>query len=253
MIRLVCSKGKIAEDDEFTKYIASVASRAISEALEEKCSNEAETEDFLDVCYGVEFFEGIGQYFKLEDQAVGYAIFDKKINRMLEKLSDTSEVYTFDLIEERIFYDLICEMSGKMEINKERDIEDHNERHENAVENVLMKKFELSEENAKSLTRTLTCVAAMEDESEDETNLFFWDNDCMSFFEDGFEQGIKKISKAESMGYGYDYVVEMFEDIGIKVPMLWIGSKEANKIEHETINSGKAIAERLDDLMKGIE
>lgn len=253
MIRLVCSEGKIAEDNEITKYMASVASRAISEAIEELCGNAEDTEKFLDASYGEEFFTGVGHYFKSDDQTVGYTIFKDKIARMLEKLSDTSEVYTFDLIEERIFYDIICELKGQMEINAEIGVENHNERNEEAVTKVLMKKFDYSEEDAKSLTRTLTCVAMMDEEEGDDTNLFFWDSDYLSFFENGFEEGIRAISKAETFGYGYDYVIQMFADIDLKVPMLWIGSREANRIEQEYVNSSEAIAKRLDDMMNGKE
>lgn len=249
MIRLVCSQGKIEEDNEITKYMASVASRAISEAIEELCGNNDDTENFLDASYGEGFFEGVGQYYKSDDQTVGYTIFKDKIARMLEKLSDTSEVYTFDLIEERIFYDIICELKGQMEINAEIGVEFHNERNEETVTNVLMKKFDCSEEDAKSMTRTLICVAVMDEEEEDESNLFFWDRDYITFFENGFTEGIRTISKAETFGYGYDYVLQMFEDIDLNVPMLWIGSKEANRLEQEYVNSSEAIAKKLDDLM----
>ena len=253
MIRLVCSQGKIEEDNEITKYMASVASRVISEAIEELCGNNDDTENFLNASYGEDFFEGVGQYYKSDDQTVGYTIFKDKIARMLEKLSDTSEVYTFDLIEERIFYDIICELKGQMEINAEIGVEYHNERNEEAVTKVLMKKFDYSEEDAKSLTRTLTCVAMMDEEEGDDTNLFFWDSDYLSFFENGFVEGIRAISKAETFGYGYDYVLQMFEDIDLEVPMLWIGSREAYRIEQEYVNSSEAIAKKLDDMMNGKE
>lgn len=57
MIRLVCSQGKIEEDNEITKYMASVASRAISEAIEELCGNNDDTENFLDASYGEGFLK----------------------------------------------------------------------------------------------------------------------------------------------------------------------------------------------------
>ena len=45
----------------------------------------------------------------------------------------------------------------------------------------------------------------------------------------------------------------MFEDIDLEVPMLWIGSREAYRIEQEYVNSSEAIAKKLDDMMNGKE
>ena len=76
-------------------------------------------------------------------------------------------------------------------------------------------------------------------------NLVFWDDDYLWFFENGFIEGVKHMLAAEGemFGYGYKYVVELFEDINLKAPMLLIGTESA----HQIVN--KMAMERYNELM----
>ena len=56
---------------------------------------------------GEPFFHGIGEFFSQEDDAVGKEILARKLHRMSQKMLDPKEFYTFDLLEELIFYLMI--------------------------------------------------------------------------------------------------------------------------------------------------
>ncbi|MCD8073924.1 MAG: hypothetical protein LUF27_02605 [Lachnospiraceae bacterium] len=50
----------------------------------------------------------------------------------------------------------------------------------------------------------------------------------------------------EQAGYGYDYTCDIFRDIGLKSPLLLLGTKEANRIANEV--SAKRAMEMMNKL-----
>ena len=81
-------------------------------------------------------------------------------------------------------------------------------------------------------------------------SLFFWDDDCLLFF-DGDEYFIDSIHQITSgagaaMGYGYEDVTKIFTDAGYQLPLWLVGTKAAYDAREESLR------ERLKNLQDQI-
>ena len=183
------------------------------------------------------FFYGIGEYFSQDDDAVGKEIIARKVHRMSQKMLDPKEFYTFDLLEEFIFYLMIEIMRAlyqQASTKKEKE-NSYNKMAQDEAEAELQNRFGLSKREAKKTARQMYRMFEMGLKDEEDENLFFWDDDYSFFWMKGFVEGIRLIKGAagEHLGYGYQSACEIFSDIGINPPLRLLGTEEGNRIVNE--------------------
>ena len=286
---------RLANFDEETriyKYLSSIASDTICQALDNWMSdeedikalyeNEFEKDEDDESFFGeedleretpAEFFKGISEYISADgldrwshiddreisaDGRVGMEIISRKINRMKEKMSDPDHFYTFDLFEELLFYlmtdfyETIILMEGfeeegidieeldddtEIEVELEYETED-----EDILEtfDVLMEEYGLEEEEAMMLAYAVYRPELMgiDPDDDNEDSLFFWDEDFLLFFQNGFVPGIQLMVSGMGSVLGYEYVnvKGIFTDIGLAAPIRLIGTETAYNIKREAID-----------------
>jgi len=251
--------------DENTKkahdlYLEQIASQTIADGLRDCFPLDAEDADlliFLQPCFPENFFKGFGQYVGMQDdEAAGIKFVRAKVKRMLEKLEDSSKGYTFDVFEELLFVIAIHWAKENVMLRKmlgEKKTNPYiNRKQQTAVANELMERFDYSEQEAKNMASNLLRFDKMLLEDEEDDNLFFWDDDCLFFFSNSLIDGINGLKgfTGEQMGYGYDYTCEIFSDIGMKPPIMLVGTKEGNRIANEV--AAKKFAEKMADIIPSV-
>ena len=186
---------------------------------------------------GEPFFRGTGEYFLQDDEAVGKEIIARKLHRMGQKMLDPREFYTFDLLEELIFF-LMTEVTGniygKASTRKEKE-KCCNKEAQDEAETVLHERFGFSKRKSKQTARQMFRVFEMGLKDDEDENMFFWDDDYSFFWAQGFVEGIRRIKGApgEHLGYGYQSACEIFSDIDIRPPIRLLGSEEGNRLLNE--------------------
>ncbi len=194
-----------------------------------------------------DFFKGLKEYISGEkdDYHTGVRLVREKVRRMLEKMNDPLVSYTFDIFEELLFYNAImyCR-EHKKAFKQETTLLDRDR--ERAVALELMESFDYRKKKAVRISRAITRFHEMMIKDEQDSNMFFWDEDFMFFFKESFLGGIALLRgvAGEEAGYGYDYTCEIFTDIGLKVPLRLVGTREANRIMNEISRT------RLQELLK---
>ena len=214
-----------------------------------------------------DFFEGISEYLPVNivrseiisisnevdigrdrigaDGLIGMEILMRKISRMKDKMADPVHYYTFDLFEEYLFAKMLESYNpdafesscDPYVITSEAEITESVQK--------LITEFKVGEEleaeigepgigreYAEFLAHTIHRLDKMDMWSSEEAgfeSLFFWDTDYEMIFEDGFVKGIRGLvgGEAKFLGYGYKDVTGIFTDIGIKAPLLLVGSETA--------------------------
>ena len=201
------------------------------------------------------FFHGIGEYFSQDDDAVGKEIIARKLHRMSQKMLDPKEFYTFDLLEELIFYMMIEIMKELYEhASTRKDKENcYNKAAQDEAEAELQERFGLSKSRAKKTARQMYRIFEMGLKDGEDENAFFWDDDYSFIWARGFVEGIRFIKGAlgEQLGYGYQYACEIFSDIGIKPPIRLLGSTEANRLVNEMAR--EQFSKEMDKICSSLE
>ena len=236
--------------------------------------------------FDVDFFEGIsshisagivrpeiaamadrltGRGFKISDDGrIGMEILARKIGRMKDKMADPVRVYTFDLFEEFLFARMIESYDPEIFEGEEDPyvITTDEEVAESAGK--LLTEFKVGEEleaeldepgigqeYANWLARTIHRLDEMDLWKSEEAgfeSLYFWDMDYELVFGGTFLEGIKGLSggTAAIMGYGYENVKEIFTDIGLRVPLLLVGTEAAFDTVEEVAR--KRMAEVMNEM-----
>lgn len=157
------------------------------------------------------------------------------MKRMREKMVDQSKFYTFDVFEEKILYSLCSydAVLAKIPIGKMRRelVKDKIA----AARIELREKFKLSVKRTNDYSKKMYLASAMLLKDSEDENLIFWDDDYDIFWNEGFIKGIGYLKSlgGQYSGYGYKYTCEIFSDLGIKPPLLLLGTEEANRIANE--------------------
>lgn len=231
-----------------------------------------------------DFFEGISQYLSVstirpeinamldrmktgrrlikEDGRIGMELLARKIGRMKDKMADPNNYYTFDLFEEFLFAKMleayVPEMykgeedpyritsDGEIAVAAERLIRDFHVGKELEAE---LGEEGVGKDYANWLAHTIQRIDQMDLWSSEEAgydSLFFWDDDYEIVFSGTFVEGIRSLVSGTGavLGYSYENVKEIFTDIGLKAPLLLVGSKVAYDITSEVTQ------ERRADIMK---
>lgn len=238
MYRLV-----IYTEKEAVGYLQETASETIAGGLRYvyDCNGSGHTffQDIMGQFAERNFFEGLSQYIFRDDNdsRAGEKLVLKKAGRMLEKVEDPGESYTFDVFEELLFYMAIMYCRNYLRLEKDPQIYDPER--EKAAVSELMEKYRYPEKEAVRTGRAVTKFHEMNLKKNQDKNMFFWDNDYAFIFREGFVKGIQILKGAagEYMGYGYDYACEIFTDIGLEVPLKLLGTKEANRTVNALIMS----------------
>ena len=262
MFRLAGINDENSLDSELYQYLSSAISKTIKDCIDEFLDDIDRFDLFFQYSFSNTFFEGLSQYVKPKalcpggnkaDEQTGYEFTFAKMKRMREKMMDQIEFYTFDVFEERILYFLCCldkdrarTASGK---KKRELLKDKVE----AARLELSEKYKLKAKEANDYSRKMYYASAMLLKESEDDNIIFWDYDFDIFFEKGFIKGINDLKGIIGLyaGYGYEYTCDIFSDVGIKPPLLLLGSKEANRIINE--EDGKKIKKSLDLLHDELE
>ncbi len=154
---------------------------------------------------------------------------------MIEKVKDPCEEYTFDVFEELLFYEAIMHCKEHFRFAKEVEKTFSCKEKEKQIAGKLVEDFHYEKKDAGKISRAISRFHQMGLKTNQDENLFFWDRDFEIVFCKGFIEGIRflKSMAGESLGYGYDYASEIFTDIGMKAPLLLLGTREANRIANE--------------------
>lgn len=239
-----------------------------------------------------DFFEGISQYLSVstvrseinamvdsmktgrrlikEDGRIGMELLARKIDRMKDKMADPNNYYTFDLFEEFLFAKMleayVPEMfegeedpyritsDGEIAVAAERLIRDFHVGEELEAE---LGEEGVGKDYANWLAHTIQRIDQMDLESSEEAgydSLFFWDDDYEIVFSGTFVEGIRSLVSGTGaiLGYSYENVKEIFTDIGLKAPLLLVGSKVAYDITSEVTQERRAdIMKEMPMFMKG--
>ncbi len=272
MFRLVYYADAEPGQDDLGNFLSREASDTIIKAIDEAFSTmEGEAGLQLDPdqfeawykgYFQDDFFEGLGAYLGVTDGEAGREIIGRKILRMREKLADPKEFVTFDILEERIFSKLIWDQqimvdSFKFWHTKEefKDFlkETFDIQKEKEARRYMVERFDLSQRTAKQYAKQIYRLYKMGLDPDESDNLFFWDDDYDSFWQNGFLEGMQmtRSTWGEMRGYGYAYACEMFEDIGIAPPLRLLGSEEANRLINE--KTRETYLARMDEFLKFIQ
>ena len=214
-----------------------------------------------------DFFEGISMYLSTDivrpeinavadkvkigkagisaDGRIGMELLARKIARMKDKMADPVHLYTFDLFEEFLFAKMLDFYDPEIFEGEEDPfvITTDEEVAESArklfVDYKAGEELEaelgepgLAKEYADWLARTIHRVDQMNlwsSEAAGFESLYFWDSDYELVFDGTFLEGIKGLTggTAAIMGYSYEDVKTIFTDIGLKAPLLLIGTQAA--------------------------
>lgn len=216
------------------KFIALVASENILEGIKRLFLSEDDYRKLYQTFYAdIDFFEGLGKYFNASDNDAGYELFRRKLERMEEKLKDDDKAYTFDLLEENILYNCIEETKDGIKSGKY--VSDVDTKKEKKLAAVLTAKYKMKPRLSNWLARKVCRFSEMNLKDDEDDNLFFWDDDYIFYFRNGFVSGIREIKSyiGEMQGYGYDSACTIFSDVGMNVPMRLLGTQYANQIANE--------------------
>lgn len=199
-----------------------------------------------------------------DDSRIGMEFLMRKISRMKEKMADPQEYYTFDLFEEFLFAKMISSYDPEIYkgeedpfiITSDEEIEASAEKLYTELKVGEELEAEIGEEGlgrkyADYLAHTIHRVDRMDLWTSGEAgfeSLFFWDMDYAMIFDNSFVDGIKKLVKgtAAICGYGYKNVEEIFSDVGIKAPLLLVGTETAFDV------IGEATQEQIFEAMKNL-
>ena len=204
-------------------------------------------EDFYAITFSTnvrdaDFFKGLSTYISdradvkkdefgapyTDDTRAGLQLIYLKTNRMKEKMKDPAHYYTFDLLEEYLFHEMIAVYYS---IYVEMDMREEAEKKELALNikktaRELIEEYSVEEETAEEIAESAWKPEKM---GIDNSDLYFWDDDFAIVFADGFVNGIRSLvgGSAAMMGYGYEDVCSIFTDVGIKAPLLLVGTEAA--------------------------
>lgn len=238
MFRLV---GFPKEEKEDHKYLKRVASETISDGLKYVYgvgSGEKAPQNFSLIMIMLEyegFFAGLSQYLPAKtDHEAGWKLMRKKTEKMVEKMEDSVESYTFDVFEEFLFHLAIIRCEEIFHRGR-RTCGFYDREKEKAVTKELSERFSYTKRRAGKMAESVVRFHAMGLKEDEEENMFFWDDDYSFVFQYGFVEGIRFLKgfAGERLGYGYDYTCRVFSEVGIKPPLLLLGTKTANRIVNE--------------------
>ncbi len=239
------------DDDDMNsglyRYLSAAISLTIIDCLNEFLGSAGRYNNFYYLCFGREFFSGISQYINPRkacesaeeaDDQVGYDFTRSKMKRMKEKMEDLDEIYTFDVFEERILFFMCSIMAERARAAEGKKAKALLKEKVETAKAELREKYGLSAKMANDYSRKMYYPEAMLLKDDEDDNIIFWDDDYGFFWDDGFVKGIDHLKDLEGQnaGYGYHYACDIFSDVGIKPPLMLLGTEEANRIKSEVQN-----------------
>lgn len=239
MYRLTCYSEEECENPDI-QYIRETASGTIARGLRYVYGSREQKGFFvlaiLEVFSASDFFNGLARYLSMEnDDKAGEEFVWCKVKRMMEKVEEQQQEYTFDVFEELLFYEAIMHCKDYYHFSQEENPLFYDREREKKVKTELVEKYHYAEKRASRISRDITRFHEMDLKEEQDEYMFFWDDDYALVFRNGFLEGIQflKSIAGENTGYGYDYACAIFTDIGMTAPLLLLGTKEANRIANE--------------------
>lgn len=261
MFRLANYDDENTQEGSMYRYLSAAISNTIIDRLNEYLGSRMTYQFFYDTFFSGDFFSGVSRYINSRvpcdsqaeaDTQIGFEFTRSKMERMREKMQDQDEFYTFDVFEERILY-IMCEVDAQISRTKEgRKEREPLKAKVEAAKKELREKYGLSARYANDYSRKMYYASAMLLKNDEDDNIIFWDDDYVFYWKDGFISGIEYLKGAagQNAGYGYKYTCDIFSDIGIKPPLMLLGTEEANRIAVEVGN--ERLREKMNDIFGGI-
>lgn len=221
---------------EYIKFISEAASEMLIKAFERTYSSDADMFAYMFKTYfGYDFFADFGKIYGMDDVAMGMLIIKKKTAHILEMLRNEEEYYTFDLLEEYMLYTVVEDSFYLYEGSFDKWSELIDREKTNEVEEVLKNKYKFNSKKASEFADQLTNIFLVRLKEDEDENMYFWDRDYEHVFDEGFIKGMQFIKSyaGKTMGYGYDYACEMFNNVGMEPPIQILGTKAASEVEDE--------------------
>lgn len=250
--------------EEESLFLEKIASQTIANGLrcffhetsdqshEQKSEAEEEEEFFwrrMRPYFSDEFFDGTACFFNMEnDIDAGNWFLAKKFHQMMDELEDTEKEYDFDLFEQLIFSTAIRFADDDVTSGFALESKYFNTDGYKEVMVTLKERFGYSDDEAQELADEVSRFNRML--PGDEENLFFWDEDAVYFFRDGFVRGINRIKSyaGTTMGYGFQHASRIFENAGIQPPVLLLGSEAEN--DAAIAADGERFRERMNQFFR---
>ena len=256
MFRLAGFDDEKKDENGLYRYLSTAVSQTIITCLDGFLEDTERCRLFCDAFFGKEFFAGLSVYIKPKhscsshaeaDEEASYEFLCSKMARMKEKMEDQEEFYTFDVFEERVLFLMCIVMEKRDRTAAGRKAREPLKKKVEEAKSELRAKYGLTARTANDYARKMYYASAMLLKDDEDDNLIFWDDDYLFFWKDGFLKGIHYLKElpGTNAGYGYDYTCEIFSDIGIKPPLMLLGTEEANRIVTEMQN------EQYQNLMDG--
>lgn len=255
MFRLVSYDEEVYTKEDWN-YLSGIAGHTVAEGLRfvyNPALGEIHMNALLGTYFPPDFFKGFAEFVGMEDDTkAGIEFIMQKTKRMIQKMENPEEDYTFDVFEEALFAVAIDYVRDDMDYVKGKRLKVSypflGKEREDKVAAELMERFGYKVRPAKRMARKVVRFHEMMLKNDEDENLFFWDRDYSLFFEETFINGIHIVESftGEQTGYGYDHACEIFTDIGIKAPLRLVGTREANRVANE--ESRKRVAEILNNM-----
>lgn len=246
------------EEKEDSKFLEKTASETIAAGLRQiygSGNGDDLPNDFHRIMGKFEkqnFFRGLSQYIQAEnDMEAGWKLVKLKTVKMIEKMDDPDESYTFDVFEELLFHLAIVRCGDIFRRDRDSCVY-FNAAKEKETAQKLIDTYHYTKKQAERAARDVGRFHTMCLKNGQDENMFFWDNDFVFVFQNSFVEGIRFLKgfEGERIGYGYDYTCEMFTEIGLKPPLTLLGTKEANRIRNEEMQ--KKLNAEMDEIMSRI-
>ncbi len=174
-----------------------------------------------------DFFSGFGQYYHATDEKSGRDFLRRKLIHMRGKLLDGKGLFPFDLFEEKIFDDVVCEVQNlKNHVDKSLKKRFYSRQDQEDVCELLHEKLQIKKKKASQMSKTFCRVYRMTTYSRYGDHLFK-DRAFVDVWFNGFVEALRPGGAMHQRGYSYADKLDLFSGTGMRLPQLLTQEEKA--------------------------